>query len=167
MLSSQTQACWGNMSRMLSKSYFYCHVAHAHEIHIQASPAIWNIRICSHYGTRIWIKTLHAQAFVWVWCWEMCTSALWLGCVGLLFATSQSCFQCFVDVQDSLRLCWGHILTEHNVRSVDACFRKLDRIFNHHEGVLEAGRVGAEISFLLFFLIMFHHIFFLQWNAFK
>ncbi|XP_070823513.1 sperm acrosome membrane-associated protein 6 [Chaetodon trifascialis] len=72
----------------------------------------------------------------------MCTSALWLMCVSLLFGTSLSCFQCFVDVQDSLRLCWGHILTEHNIRNVDACFRKLDRIFNNHEGVIEAGRVG-------------------------
>ncbi|XP_044063642.1 sperm acrosome membrane-associated protein 6 isoform X2 [Siniperca chuatsi] len=72
----------------------------------------------------------------------MCTSALWLVCVSLLFSTSLSCYQCFVDVQDSLRLCWGHILTKHNVRNVDACFRKLDRIFNNHEGVIEAGRVG-------------------------
>uniref|UniRef100_UPI0037E78D69 sperm acrosome membrane-associated protein 6 n=1 Tax=Semicossyphus pulcher TaxID=241346 RepID=UPI0037E78D69 len=72
----------------------------------------------------------------------MCTSALWLVCVSLLFSTSQSCFQCFVDVSDSARLCWGHILTEHNVRNVDACFRKLDRIFNNNQRVIEAGRVG-------------------------
>ncbi|XP_045900176.1 sperm acrosome associated 6 isoform X4 [Micropterus dolomieu] len=72
----------------------------------------------------------------------MCTSALWLVCVSLLFNTSLSCYQCFVDVQDSLSLCWGHILTMYNVRNVDACFRKLDRIFNNNEGVIEAGRVG-------------------------
>ncbi|XP_040899791.1 sperm acrosome membrane-associated protein 6 [Toxotes jaculatrix] len=72
----------------------------------------------------------------------MCTSALWLLCVSLLFSTSLSCYQCFVDVEDSLRLCWGHILTEHNIRNVDACFRKLDRIFNNNEKVIEAGRVG-------------------------
>ncbi|XP_070767975.1 sperm acrosome membrane-associated protein 6 [Enoplosus armatus] len=72
----------------------------------------------------------------------MCTPALWLVCVSLLFSTSLCCYQCFVDVQDSRRLCWGHILTEHNIRNVDACFRKLDRIFNNHEGVIEAGRVG-------------------------
>ncbi|KAM7382713.1 hypothetical protein PAMP_002432 [Pampus punctatissimus] len=53
-----------------------------------------------------------------------------------------SCYQCFVDVEDSLRLCWGHILTEHNVRNVDACFRKLDRIFNNNQSVIQAGRVG-------------------------
>ncbi|XP_056300683.1 sperm acrosome associated 6 [Pseudoliparis swirei] len=73
----------------------------------------------------------------------MCTSALCLVCVSLLFRTSLSCFQCFVDVPDSLRLCWGHILTEHNVRNVDACFRMLDRIFNNHKRVINAGRVGG------------------------
>ncbi|XP_044214670.1 sperm acrosome membrane-associated protein 6 isoform X3 [Thunnus albacares] len=72
----------------------------------------------------------------------MCTSALWFVCLSLLFSTSLSCYQCFVDVQDSLRLCWGHILTEHNVRNVDACFRKLDRIFNNDQRVIQAGRVG-------------------------
>lgn len=83
----------------------------------------------------------------------MCTSALWLVCVSLLFGTSLSCYQCFVDVQDSLRLCWGHTLTEYAVRNVDACFRKLDRIFNNHEGVTEAGRVGAvNYIFPVFFM---------------
>ncbi|XP_034083836.1 sperm acrosome membrane-associated protein 6 [Gymnodraco acuticeps] len=72
----------------------------------------------------------------------MCKSALCLVCVSLLLGPSLSCYQCFVEVQDSLRLCWGHILTEHNVRNVDSCFRKLDRIFNNHERVIEAGRVG-------------------------
>ncbi|KAK1895211.1 Sperm acrosome membrane-associated protein 6 [Dissostichus eleginoides] len=72
----------------------------------------------------------------------MCKSALCLLCVSLLLGPSLSCYQCFVEVQDSLRLCWGHILTEHNVRNVDYCFRKLDRIFNNHERVIEAGRVG-------------------------
>ncbi|KAM6994482.1 sperm acrosome membrane-associated protein 6 [Tautogolabrus adspersus] len=72
----------------------------------------------------------------------MCTSVLWLMCLSLLLSTSLSCFQCFVDLPDSARLCWGHILTQHNVRNVDACFRKLDRIFNNNERVIEAGRVG-------------------------
>uniref|UniRef100_A0AAQ5Y8S6 Ig-like domain-containing protein n=1 Tax=Amphiprion ocellaris TaxID=80972 RepID=A0AAQ5Y8S6_AMPOC len=72
----------------------------------------------------------------------MCTSVLRLLCVSLLLSPSLSCYQCFVDVQDSLRLCWGHVLTEHNVRNVDGCFRKLDRIFNNNETVIEAGRVG-------------------------
>ncbi|XP_054478310.1 sperm acrosome associated 6 [Anoplopoma fimbria] len=72
----------------------------------------------------------------------MRTSALCIVCVSMLFRSSLSCFQCFVDVPDSLRLCWGHFLTEHNIRNVDACFRKLDRIFNNHERVIDAGRVG-------------------------
>ncbi|CAK6960425.1 sperm acrosome associated 6 [Scomber scombrus] len=62
--------------------------------------------------------------------------------ISLLFSTSLSCYQCFVNVPDSLRLCWGHILTEHNVRNVDSCFRKLDRIFNNDQRVIQAGRVG-------------------------
>ncbi len=83
----------------------------------------------------------------------MCPSALWLVCVALLFGTSLSCYQCFVDVQDSLRLCWGHILTKYNIRNVDACFRKLDRIFNNNKEVTEAGRVGAgkEIHSVMFY----------------
>jgi len=72
-----------------------------------------------------------------------------LVCVSLLFCPSLSCYQCFVDVQDSLRLCWGHVLTQYNVRNVDTCFRKLDRIFNTNERVIEAGRVGKKF-FLLF-----------------
>ncbi|XP_059194508.1 sperm acrosome associated 6 [Centropristis striata] len=71
----------------------------------------------------------------------MCTSALCLVCVSLLFRTSLSCYQCLVDVQDSLRLCSGHILTEHNVQNVDACFMKLNRIFQEDQRVIEAGRV--------------------------
>lgn len=47
-----------------------------------------------------------------------------------------------MDGSDSGRLCWGHIVTQNNVRNVDACFKKLDRIFNHQERVIEAGRVG-------------------------
>lgn len=73
----------------------------------------------------------------------MCTTAFWLVCVSLLFGTSLSCYQCFVDLQDTNRLCLGHILTEHNVRYVDGCFRKLDHIFNNNKAVIEAARVGA------------------------
>ncbi|KAM3873391.1 sperm acrosome membrane-associated protein 6 [Diretmus argenteus] len=60
----------------------------------------------------------------------------------LLFNPSLSCYQCLIDVEDSVRLCWGHILTENNVRNVDSCFRKLDRIFNNNNKVIVAGRVG-------------------------
>ncbi|XP_041842847.1 sperm acrosome membrane-associated protein 6 [Melanotaenia boesemani] len=66
----------------------------------------------------------------------------WLVCVSLLFCHSLSCYQCFVDLEDSLSLCWGHVLTYYNVRNVDACFKTLDRIFNTNERVIEAGRVG-------------------------
>ncbi|CAB1427685.1 unnamed protein product [Pleuronectes platessa] len=72
----------------------------------------------------------------------MCPSTLQLVCVSLLFGTSLSCYQCFIDTQESLRLCWGHILTKHNIRNVDACFRKLGRIFDSNERVIEASRVG-------------------------
>ncbi|XP_065814261.1 sperm acrosome associated 6 [Labrus bergylta] len=72
----------------------------------------------------------------------MCMTVLWLMSVSLLLSPSLSCFQCFVDLLDSGRLCSGLILTRHNVRNVDACFRMLDRIFNNNERVIEAGRVG-------------------------
>ncbi|KAM3614398.1 uncharacterized protein V6R79_013467 [Siganus canaliculatus] len=54
----------------------------------------------------------------------------------------KSCYQCFIEPQDSGRLCSGHILTEYNIVNVDSCFKKLDRIFNHNEKVIEAARVG-------------------------
>ncbi|KAK9513596.1 hypothetical protein VZT92_027115 [Zoarces viviparus] len=72
----------------------------------------------------------------------MSTSALCLVCVSLLFGTSLSCLQCFIDISVRNRLCWGHVLTEHNVRYVDGCFKKLDRLFDRNERVIEAGRVG-------------------------
>lgn len=56
--------------------------------------------------------------------------------------TVYNCYQCFIDVDDSLRLCWGHILTEYNIRNVDSCFHTLDRIFNNESRVTEAGKVG-------------------------
>ncbi|KAK7926292.1 hypothetical protein WMY93_008602 [Mugilogobius chulae] len=46
-------------------------------------------------------------------------------------------------VQDSLDLCWGYVLLEHEVRNVDACFKRLDSIFNNNSRVLESARVGA------------------------
>ncbi|KAM9310029.1 sperm acrosome membrane-associated protein 6 [Pholidichthys leucotaenia] len=58
-------------------------------------------------------------------------------------ACSLGCFQCFIKWEDSSRLCWGHVWTEYNVRNMDECFRKLDRIFNTNESVIEAGRVGG------------------------
>ncbi|XP_060937810.1 sperm acrosome associated 6 [Limanda limanda] len=74
----------------------------------------------------------------------MFPSTLQLVCVSLLFGTSLSCFQCFVDTKVSNPLCLGHILTDNNVRirSVDACYRMLGRLFDKNERVIEAGRVG-------------------------
>ncbi|XP_057195799.1 sperm acrosome associated 6 isoform X2 [Triplophysa rosa] len=59
------------------------------------------------------------------------------------------CYQCFIDVEDSLRLCWGHILTEYNTRNVDFCFKTLDRIFNDEMRVIEAGKVGRGFDLML------------------
>ncbi|TRY94714.1 hypothetical protein DNTS_021604 [Danionella cerebrum] len=53
-----------------------------------------------------------------------------------------SCYQCFIDPEESSRLCWGHVLTESNIRNIDSCFVKLDEIFNNNKSVIEAGRVG-------------------------
>ncbi|KAM4600968.1 sperm acrosome membrane-associated protein 6 [Polymixia lowei] len=72
----------------------------------------------------------------------MWKSVVWVLHVVALLSPSLGCYQCFVDVRDSLQLCWGHVLTEYNIRNVDSCFRKLDRIFNNDERVIEAGRVG-------------------------
>ncbi|XP_038141446.1 sperm acrosome membrane-associated protein 6 [Cyprinodon tularosa] len=72
----------------------------------------------------------------------MCRAIVWLASVCLLICPSLSCYDCFIDVEESLRLCWGHVLTNTNVRNMDECFRKLDRIFNTNQTVIEAGRVG-------------------------
>ncbi|KAJ8334627.1 hypothetical protein SKAU_G00402660 [Synaphobranchus kaupii] len=53
------------------------------------------------------------------------------------------CFQCLVELDDSLRLCWGHVLSKYGVRNMDSCFSTIDRIFNHNQKVLQAGRVGG------------------------
>ncbi|XP_027004033.1 sperm acrosome associated 6 isoform X2 [Tachysurus fulvidraco] len=57
-----------------------------------------------------------------------------------LFCGGLSCYKCFIDPDDSVRLCWGHILSEHNIRNIDACFKTLDRIFNNNPNVIMAGR---------------------------
>lgn len=67
--------------------------------------------------------------------------------VRFLFAMSfchigLSCYQCFIDPDDSVRLCWGHILSEYNIRNIDACFKMLDRIFNNNPSVIKAAKVG-------------------------
>ncbi|XP_030225319.1 sperm acrosome membrane-associated protein 6 [Gadus morhua] len=66
--------------------------------------------------------------------------------VGLLGAPALGCYQCLVEVSTSLRLCWGHWLTQHKIRNLDSCFRTLDRVFNYNQKVIEAGRVGEGYS---------------------
>ncbi|XP_042596906.1 sperm acrosome membrane-associated protein 6 isoform X1 [Cyprinus carpio] len=68
--------------------------------------------------------------------------------------TVYNCYQCFIDVDDSLRLCWGHILTEYNIRNVDSCFKTLDRIFNNESRVIEAGKVGRGYDLMLKNILM-------------
>ncbi|XP_055760666.1 sperm acrosome associated 6 isoform X4 [Salvelinus fontinalis] len=72
-----------------------------------------------------------------MWKW-----GLWVLYASTLVKPSSSCYQCFVEVEDSIRLCWGHVLTEYNIRNVDSCFKKLGNIFNNNQKVIEAGRVG-------------------------
>ncbi|XP_074510156.1 sperm acrosome membrane-associated protein 6 isoform X2 [Sebastes fasciatus] len=72
----------------------------------------------------------------------MCTSALCLVCLSLLFGTSLSCYDCFIDDLDSYRLCWGHYATLKHTLNLDRCFHRLDRIFNHNKRLIHAGRVA-------------------------
>ncbi|KAI4876977.1 hypothetical protein NFI96_004807 [Prochilodus magdalenae] len=48
-----------------------------------------------------------------------------------------------VECEDSMRLCWGHVLTDYNIRNADSCFKLLDRIFNNEKRVIEAARVDT------------------------
>ncbi|XP_058603978.1 sperm acrosome associated 6 isoform X2 [Onychostoma macrolepis] len=68
--------------------------------------------------------------------------------------TVLNCYQCFIDVDDSLRLCWGHILTEYNIRNVDSCFITLESIFNNESRVIEAGKVGRGYDLMLKNILM-------------
>ncbi|XP_019897003.1 sperm acrosome membrane-associated protein 6 isoform X2 [Esox lucius] len=72
----------------------------------------------------------------------MWKGVLWVLYASTMFTSSSSCYQCYVEVGDSMRLCWGHILTEYNIRNVDSCFKKLQKIFDNEPKVIEAGRVG-------------------------
>ncbi|KAJ8388910.1 hypothetical protein AAFF_G00126660 [Aldrovandia affinis] len=69
--------------------------------------------------------------------------AIWAVLLSALVVCSSGCFQCLVNVDDSLRLCWGHVLTKYDIRNVDSCFSTIDRIFNRKERVIQAGRVGG------------------------
>ncbi|KAL1259468.1 hypothetical protein QQF64_010045, partial [Cirrhinus molitorella] len=71
-----------------------------------------------------------------------------------IIKTALNCYQCFIDVDDSLRLCWGHILSEYNIRNVDSCFNTLERIFNNESRVIEAGKVGRGYDVMLKSILM-------------
>lgn len=70
-------------------------------------------------------------------------------CITWLLGCSLGCYQCFISSQDSGRLCRGHTkdgkslwgIPSHD--DIDACFKKLDVIFNNDPRVISAGRVGA------------------------
>ncbi|KAJ3597820.1 hypothetical protein NHX12_001337 [Muraenolepis orangiensis] len=61
---------------------------------------------------------------------------------GLLPSPALGCYQCLVDMRASMKLCWGHVITRYNIRNMDSCFKKIDRLFNYNEKVIVAGRVG-------------------------
>lgn len=71
-----------------------------------------------------------------------------------IISTALNCYQCFIDVDDSLRMCWGHMLTQYNVRNVDSCFKTLDRIFNNEPRVIDAGKVGRGYDVMLNNILM-------------
>ncbi|KAM9489032.1 sperm acrosome membrane-associated protein 6 [Clarias gariepinus] len=58
------------------------------------------------------------------------------------FGVVLSCYQCFIDTDESINLCWGHTVSEYNIRNIDSCFKTLDRIFNNNPRVIEAAKVG-------------------------
>lgn len=73
--------------------------------------------------------------------------ARWLFLVSF-FCTGLTCYHCFIDPDDSVHLCWGHILSEYNIRNIDACFKTLDRIFNNNPSVIKAAKVGKTFNIL-------------------
>nr|XP_015224237.1 PREDICTED: uncharacterized protein LOC107080082 [Lepisosteus oculatus] len=69
-------------------------------------------------------------------------STVWL-CL-LLAGPNAGCFTCLVETGVGQRLCWGYVLP-NSIRSMDACYRTLERIFGD-ERVIEAGRVVKELA---------------------
>lgn len=75
--------------------------------------------------------------------------AMRLLCAAWLPGFSLGCYQCFISAAESSRLCLGYIrdgasmsgLPSHD--DIEACFEKLDVIFNNNPSVIAAGRVGA------------------------
>ncbi|XP_062322260.1 sperm acrosome associated 6 [Osmerus eperlanus] len=72
----------------------------------------------------------------------MWKSILWLLHAGLLLDPSIGCYHCLVDMDISVKLCWGHVITESYTRNMDECFEKVDRLMTNATKVIEAGRVG-------------------------
>ncbi|KAG1947631.1 sperm acrosome membrane-associated protein 6 isoform X1 [Pimephales promelas] len=71
-----------------------------------------------------------------------------------IISTALNCYQCFIDVDDSLRMCWGYMLTQYNVRNPDSCFKTLDSIFNNEPRVTDAGKVGRGYDVMLNNILM-------------
>lgn len=72
-----------------------------------------------------------------------------LFCATWLLGFSTGCYQCFISVQESSRLCTGYIKDGHSVSGlpshddIEACFKKLDVFFNDNPNVILAARVGV------------------------
>lgn len=94
--------------------------------------------------------------------WAMFKLIFCLVCASVTVSPSSSCLQCFVDPNDAVRMCWGYIIIEHDVRNIGECMRMVDRIFNHNKTVMDAGRVGESCvkmrnrSYLLVPLLWLH-----------
>ncbi|XP_023656301.2 sperm acrosome membrane-associated protein 6 isoform X3 [Paramormyrops kingsleyae] len=54
-----------------------------------------------------------------------------------------SCFQCFVDADESSRLCKGYILSGYDIVNLDHCFKAIYRIFNNNTKVIQAAHVAG------------------------
>ncbi|XP_048840707.1 sperm acrosome associated 6 isoform X1 [Brienomyrus brachyistius] len=53
-----------------------------------------------------------------------------------------SCFQCFVDADETSRLCKGYILSGYDIVNLDHCFNAIYRIFNNTK-VIQAAHVAG------------------------
>lgn len=65
-------------------------------------------------------------------------------CLSVSVTRLSGCLWCFITPNDCVRLCWGHILIEENVRNIESCMKLLDQMFNFNKTIINAGRVGEE-----------------------
>lgn len=59
-----------------------------------------------------------------------------------LVESGLSCFQCFVDADETSRLCKGYILSGYDIVNLDHCFKSIHRIFNNNTKIIQAAHVG-------------------------